>query len=153
VLAAQGTTHTETARRIGVHYNTMAERMDEAAEEVFDTLTGLVRGARSETVQLKAVESVLDRSTVAPKRQIHSHSTVDIERREIHIVLTAADIAQLKLGDIDEDEIEGMIDVTPQPVRPVGGILAELQAAEVEHWDAAVRSLRVRVRRSSQARW
>jgi hypothetical protein len=160
VLAAQRTAHTEIAKRVGVHYNTvariskrpeiqaliaelrqqtqaqvveraaktMAERMDEAAEEAFDALTGLVRGAKSETVQFKAVESVLDRSSVAPKREIHSSHTVDVEKREIHIHIDAAMLAQLRQGYIEE-EPEDMIDVTPQAWRPMREVMSELEAA------------------------
>jgi transposase len=165
VLTAQGTTHTEIAKRVGVHYNTvarvlkkpeiqalivklrqqtqaqvvesvantLAERMDEAAEDAFEHLTELVRGAKSETVQFKAAESILDRSTTAPKREIHSSHSVDVEKREIHIHIDAALMAQLRQGYIEE-EPEDMIDITPQPMRPTGHVLAELEAANrAEH--------------------
>jgi transposase len=110
---------------------TLAERMDEAAGDAFQRLTELVRGARSETVQLKAVESILDRSTTAPKREIHSSRTVDVEQRVIHIHITPEQMAQLRQGYIEE-EPDDMIDVTPQPVRPVREALAELEAGAFE---------------------
>jgi transposase len=91
----------------------LAERVDEAAEDAFERLTELVRGAKSETVQFKAVESILDRSTTAPKREIHSSHRVDEEKRVIHLTLTAEDIAQLRSGIVLE-EPEDMIDVTPR---------------------------------------
>jgi hypothetical protein len=108
---------------------TMPECMDEATEQAFDTFTGLVRGATSETVQFKAVASVLDRSTTAPTRQIHTHSTKDIERRDIRIIITPEMMHQFRMGDIDEEEFGDLIDVAPQPVRPVRDILAALEAA------------------------
>jgi hypothetical protein len=88
----------------------------------------LVRGVKSETVQFNAVESVLDRSSVAPKREIHSSHTVDVEKREIHIHIDAAMLAQLRQGYIEE-EPEDMIDVTPQAWRPMREVMSELEAA------------------------
>jgi len=108
----------------------LAERMDEAADDAFERLTELVRGAKSETVQFKAVESILDRSTSAPKREIHSSRTVDVEQRMIKITLTADDLAQLRSGYLEE-EPDDMIDVMPYrpPERPLTDVLAELKAA------------------------
>jgi hypothetical protein len=74
----------------------------------------------------------MHQSPTAPKQQIHTHSTVETESKVIRITLTAADIAQLKRGLINEDEIDDMIDVTPQPVRPMREIIAELEAAQAE---------------------
>ena len=108
----------------------LAERVDEAAEGAFDRLQELAKRAKSETVQFKAVESILDRSTIAPKREIHSSRTVDVEQRMIKITLTADDLAQLRSGLVLE-EPDDMIDVTPYrpPEKPLTDVLAELRAA------------------------
>jgi hypothetical protein len=108
---------------------TLAERMDEAVEGVFERLTELVRGAKSEPVQFEAVGSILDRSSTAPKREIQSSRSVDVEKREIDLHIDAAMMAQLRSGYVEE-EPEDMIDITPHHPIALKDIMAELRAAE-----------------------
>lgn len=113
LLAASGTLQNkEIAEKAGVHYNTvtrvlkmpeiqrfigdlrqkleqqtitnLAEAFDQAAGEAFEKLCDLMREGSS-SVALKAVESVLDRSTVAPKRQIHTKQEVGGQVMHVHI--------------------------------------------------------------------
>jgi histone H3/H4 len=118
----------EIARRVGCHPNTvtrtlkmpevqaliaelqqraeaqaiksLAERFDAMAPEAFEKLRDLVRGAKSETVQFKAMESVLDRSPSAPKRQIHSAPAGD--RRPLLVIPITPELVQLAKAAIAE---------------------------------------------------
>jgi hypothetical protein len=62
----------------------LADAFDQAAGEAFEKLCELMRDGRS-SVAFRAVESVLDRSAVAPKRQIHTKKEVDGKVMHVHI--------------------------------------------------------------------
>ncbi len=49
--------------------------------------------AQSETIQLKSSESILDRSSNAPKRVLHAQH--DVNRRVIQLTLTADEILRM----------------------------------------------------------
>jgi predicted ArsR family transcriptional regulator len=63
---------------------TLAEAFDQAAGEAFEKLCDLMRDGPS-SVAFRAVESVLDRSAVAPKRQIHTKQDVGGKVMHVHI--------------------------------------------------------------------
>ena len=63
---------------------TLAEAFDQAAGEAFEKLCDLMRDAPS-SVAFRAVESLLDRSAVAPKRQIHTKQDVGGKIMHVHI--------------------------------------------------------------------
>jgi hypothetical protein len=62
----------------------LAEAFDQAAGEAFEKLCDLMREAPS-SVAFRAAESVLDRSTIAPKRQIHTKQEVGGKVMHVHI--------------------------------------------------------------------
>ena len=73
----------------------LQQQFDNVAQDAFDKLTELMQAAESEGIQLKSAESILDRSGVSPKRQIHSQHTED---KSIHISFSVAEINLMKEG-------------------------------------------------------
>ncbi len=63
----------------------LVDRFDDAAPDAFEELMRLMREGKSETVRHRAAESILDRSQVAPKRQIHSRHEVESRQTILHL--------------------------------------------------------------------
>ena len=73
-------------------------------------------GAQSENVQFKAVESVLDRSSNAPKREIHSagqqsnYIQINITRGELESMRQAASELGVDVGPVPDIDGPVLID-------------------------------------------
>jgi len=122
ILAATTTLkNNEIADRVGCHYNTvtrvlkrsdvkeliseiqgsvqekviddLSAEVDRAATKAFNKLLDLMHNASSPSVQFRAVESILDRSTVSPKRQIHSKHEVD--KRVVHLHIGGGELKKM----------------------------------------------------------
>ncbi len=140
LLAASGALQKkEIAEKAGVHYNTitrvlkmaevqklisdmrqkleqqtittLAEAFDQAAGEAFEKLCDLMRDAPS-SVALRAAESVLDRSNVAPKRQIHTKQ--EVGGKVVHLHIPAR-----QLQYMHEVMLEGVDDPSKVPELPI----------------------------------
>jgi hypothetical protein len=61
-----------------------------------------MENAQSDNVQLKASESILDRASNAPKRQIHQHH--DVNRRVIQLTLSGDEIMQMHQAALELGE-------------------------------------------------
>jgi IS30 family transposase len=112
VLFASGMLKKQIAEVVGVHPNTvtrtlknplvkeiidnmqktvqektvanLVDAFDKSALEAFQKLVSLMREGRDNTA-LRASESILDRSTIAPKRQIHTKQEVGGQVMHVHI--------------------------------------------------------------------
>lgn len=127
MAVASTLTNREIAKRVGCHPNTLtrvlkkpevraymqeiqqaveektivnlAEAFDLASPEAFHKLLTLMREG-SGNVAFKALESILDRSQVAPKRQIHSKHQVD--QRVVTLNLSKSEIDRMHQVLIDD---------------------------------------------------
>ncbi len=122
ILAATTTLkNNEIADRVGCHYNTvtrvlkrsdvkeliseiqgsvkkkviddLSAEVERSAPKAFKKLLDLMENASSPAVQLRAVESILDRSSISPKRQIHSKHEVD--KRVVHLHIGGAELERM----------------------------------------------------------
>lgn len=162
-MAAAGVMKKEIAERVGVHPNTvtrvlknpfvremidemqrtvqretitnLVEAFDEAAGGAFEKLLELMQSGPP-AVAFRATESILDRSQVAPKRQIHAKHEVGggvvhlhiggSKVRELHsIMLESVDdpseVPELPLLD-DNDELVVALDQETGEVLPADGM-------------------------------
>ena len=101
------------------------ERFDEAAEVAFEKVQNLMEGAQSESVQLKASESILDRASNARKRVLHAQH--DVNRHVIQLTLSGDEIMRMHQGALELGE-----DI-PLPQLPPGGatVLLDGETGEV----------------------
>ncbi len=88
----------------------LAEAFDQAAGEAFEKLCDLMRDGPS-SVAFRAVESVLDRSAVAPKRQIHTKQDVGGKVMHVHIPARQLRYMQEVMLEVVDDPAEA--DVFP----------------------------------------
>ncbi len=104
---------------------TLGEKFDDLAHEATDHLTGLMRDAGSENVKLKAVESVLDRSSKAPKRVLHAQH--DVNRHVIQLTLSGDEIMRMHQAALEMGE-----DIPLPPLLPGGAtVLLDGETGEV----------------------
>lgn len=121
-LASLGTlTQREIAKRVGCHFNTvlrvlkspqgsamlseirgtvqekviedLSAEVGKAATKAFNRLLDLMQNASSAAVQFRAIESILDRSSVAPKKVLHSKHEVD--QRIMRVTIGGAEIRRM----------------------------------------------------------
>ncbi len=77
----------------------LQQQFDEAAQPALNRLLELMEQAESEGVTLKAIESILDRSTKSPKRQLHQKHEVTHE--VIKLRGSAAWMREIRTGMIE----------------------------------------------------
>ncbi len=121
LAATTSMTNKEIAEKVGCHYNTitrvlkipevqalisqvrdgvdakvvndLSEAIDRAAVLAFNKLVELMQSATSPAVQFRAVESILDRSSVSPKKVLHSKHEED--RRLVQVRIGADEMKRL----------------------------------------------------------
>jgi hypothetical protein len=103
----------------------LVERFNIAADEAFEVITGLMRGAQSERVQLQAAEQVLDRAPSAPKRTLHGTNTVD--HRYTHTSVSVETVQQLH-----EIALVSCPGIPPLPETERQALDAEFTALEIK---------------------
>ena len=98
----------------------LQEKFDRAAEPAFAQLMELMQSAESEGVRLKCLESILDRSGVSPKRQIHqkhevTHQVIELRgspawMHEIRAGMVEIGVDPESLPQINEEGVTLLID-------------------------------------------
>jgi len=92
----------------------LQQQFDHVAQTAFNKLTELMQTAESEGVMLKSAESILDRSSLSPKRQIHQKH--DVQQNVVVLHATAAWMEEAK-----EAMFEIGVDVSElSPINPDG---------------------------------